>query len=67
MLNRKDDGSAVLIANPATTEFEVGRTSLLIGLLKSVASNKNQVPGDPSSHSECHTYRFNAASSSENL
>jgi phenylalanyl-tRNA synthetase beta chain len=42
MLNRKDDGSAVCISNPATQEFEVGRTSLLIGLLKSVSSNKNQ-------------------------
>jgi len=43
MLNRKDDGNAVIIANPATQEFEVGRTSLLIGLLKSVAANKDQV------------------------
>lgn len=42
MLNRKDDGSAVCISNPATQEFEVGRTSLLIGLLKSVSANKNQ-------------------------
>jgi phenylalanyl-tRNA synthetase beta chain len=42
MLNRKDDGSAVRISNPATQEFEVGRTSLLIGLLKSVNCNKDQ-------------------------
>lgn len=42
MLNRPDDGSAVCISNPATQEFEVGRTSLLIGLLKSVSSNKDQ-------------------------
>jgi len=43
MLNRKDDGTEVRIDNPATKEFEVGRTSLLVGLLKAVSANKDQV------------------------
>ena len=34
------DGSAVSIANPKTDEFQIGRTSMLPGLLKSLASNR---------------------------
>ncbi|KAJ3417317.1 hypothetical protein HDV05_005773 [Chytridiales sp. JEL 0842] len=41
-LRRKDDGNtAVKLANPKTIEFQVVRTTLLPGLLKTVASNKN--------------------------
>ncbi|KAJ5157280.1 Phenylalanine--tRNA ligase beta subunit [Penicillium canariense] len=40
-LNRKDDGNtAVKLANPKTTEFQVVRTSLLPGLLKTIRENK---------------------------
>jgi phenylalanyl-tRNA synthetase beta chain len=40
-LNRKDDGtSAVKLANPKTTEFQIVRTSLLPGLLKTIRENK---------------------------
>ncbi|KAJ5973667.1 Phenylalanine--tRNA ligase beta subunit [Penicillium waksmanii] len=40
-LNRKDDGSsAVRLANPKTTEFQIVRTSLLPGLLKTIRENK---------------------------
>jgi len=39
-LNRPDDGTAVLIANPKTIEFQCGRLTLLSGLLKSVSANK---------------------------
>jgi phenylalanyl-tRNA synthetase beta chain len=39
-LNHKDDGSAVVIANPKTLEFEVGRTNLLVGLLKTLTHNR---------------------------
>jgi len=39
-LRHEDDGqTAVSIANAATREFEVGRTSLLVGLLKTLAHN----------------------------
>ncbi|PRP75071.1 phenylalanyl-tRNA synthetase beta chain-like [Planoprotostelium fungivorum] len=41
-LNRVDDGSAVGIANPATAEFQVGRTSLLVGILKIIHNNRQQ-------------------------
>jgi len=45
LLNRPDDGSAVGIANPKTSEFEVARTSLLVGILKTVSHNrKNPLP-----------------------
>jgi phenylalanyl-tRNA synthetase beta chain len=41
-LNRKDDGNtAVKLANPKTTEFQVVRTSLLPGLLKTIRENKH--------------------------
>lgn len=40
-LNRKDDGNtAVKLANPKTTEFQIVRTSLLPGLLKTIRENK---------------------------
>ncbi|KAI0832472.1 phenylalanyl-tRNA synthetase [Trametes gibbosa] len=42
-LNRKDDGkSAVRIANPKTLEFQVVRTSLLQGLLKTIRENRSR-------------------------
>ncbi|KAL6042202.1 phenylalanine--tRNA ligase [Balamuthia mandrillaris] len=41
-LQREDDGSAVKIANPKTAEFQVGRTTLLVGALKTLSNNKNQ-------------------------
>ena len=41
-MNRKDDGStAVRIANPKTLEFQVVRTSLLQGLLKTIRENRS--------------------------
>ncbi|KAJ5183477.1 Phenylalanine--tRNA ligase beta subunit [Penicillium capsulatum] len=41
-LNRKDDGNtAVRLANPKTIEFQVVRTSLLPGLLKTIRENKS--------------------------
>lgn len=41
-LNRKDDGTtAVRLANPKTLEYQVVRTSLLPGLLKTVRENKH--------------------------
>ncbi|KAJ0408027.1 hypothetical protein P43SY_000231 [Pythium insidiosum] len=41
-LNREDDGnSAVVLSNPATIEFEVVRTSLLPGVLKTIQNNKS--------------------------
>ncbi|KJR81057.1 phenylalanyl-tRNA synthetase beta chain [Sporothrix schenckii 1099-18] len=41
-LNRKDDGStAIKLANPKTTEYQVVRTSLLPGLLKTIRENKS--------------------------
>ncbi|KAL9121471.1 MAG: hypothetical protein Q9187_001973 [Circinaria calcarea] len=41
-LNRKDDGNiAVRLANPKTAEYQVVRTSLLPGLLKTVRENKH--------------------------
>jgi phenylalanyl-tRNA synthetase beta chain len=40
-LNRKDDGNtAVRLANPKTAEYQVVRTSLLPGLLKTIRENK---------------------------
>ncbi|XP_010529813.1 PREDICTED: phenylalanine--tRNA ligase beta subunit, cytoplasmic-like isoform X1 [Tarenaya hassleriana] len=41
MLNRKDDGSAVIIGNPRSADFEVVRTSLMPGILKTVGINKD--------------------------
>jgi len=45
-LNRKDDGNtAIKLANPKTLEFQVVRTSLLPGLLKTIRENrKHSVP-----------------------
>ncbi|EPE10060.1 phenylalanyl-trna synthetase beta chain [Ophiostoma piceae UAMH 11346] len=41
-LNRKDDGqTAIKLANPKTTEYQVVRTSLLPGLLKTIRENKS--------------------------
>jgi phenylalanyl-tRNA synthetase beta chain len=41
-LNRKDDGStAVRLANPKTAEYQIVRTSLLPGLLKTIRENKH--------------------------
>jgi phenylalanyl-tRNA synthetase beta chain len=39
-LNRKDDGKAVKLANPKTAEYQIVRTSLLPGLLKTIRENK---------------------------
>jgi phenylalanyl-tRNA synthetase beta chain len=40
-LNRKDDGTtAVKLANPKTIEYQIARTSLLPGLLKTLSENK---------------------------
>ncbi|XP_057951548.1 phenylalanine--tRNA ligase beta subunit, cytoplasmic-like [Malania oleifera] len=42
MLNRKDDNStAVIIGNPRSSDFEVVRTSLIPGILKTVGHNKD--------------------------
>eukprot|EP00617_Octactis_speculum_P025638 CAMPEP_0185769292 /NCGR_PEP_ID=MMETSP1174-20130828/53494_1 /TAXON_ID=35687 /ORGANISM="Dictyocha speculum, Strain CCMP1381" /LENGTH=610 /DNA_ID=CAMNT_0028454291 /DNA_START=69 /DNA_END=1901 /DNA_ORIENTATION=- len=38
---RLDDGSAVSLSNPANREYEVVRTSLLVGLLKTIGANKS--------------------------
>ena len=41
-LNRKDDGTtAVRLANPKTAEYQIVRTSLLPGLLKTIRENKH--------------------------
>ncbi|EFQ98028.1 phenylalanyl-tRNA synthetase subunit beta [Nannizzia gypsea CBS 118893] len=41
-VNRKDDGkTAIKLANPKTVEFQVVRTSLMPGLLKTIRENKN--------------------------
>jgi phenylalanyl-tRNA synthetase beta chain len=41
-LNRKDDGStAVKLANPKTAEYQVVRTTLIPGLLKTIRENRN--------------------------
>lgn len=38
-LKKADDGSAVVLANPQSVEFQVARTSLLPGLLKTLSCN----------------------------
>jgi len=44
-LNREDNNSGVTIANPKTQEFQMGRTSLYPGLLKTIGSNqKHKLP-----------------------
>lgn len=41
-LNRKDDGNTVVrLANPKTAEYQIIRTSLLPGLLKTIRENKH--------------------------
>lgn len=41
-LRREDDGkTAARISNPATVEFEICRTTLISGLLKTIAANKD--------------------------
>ena len=39
-LNKIDDSSAVVLSNPKTIEYEVARTSLLPGVLKTVCCNR---------------------------
>lgn len=41
-MNREDDGSAVVLANPKTQEFQVTRTSMLPGLMKTLQHNKSE-------------------------
>lgn len=40
-INKKECENAVEIANPKTLDFQVGRTTLLPGLLKNLSHNKN--------------------------
>jgi phenylalanyl-tRNA synthetase beta chain len=41
-LNQSDDGrTAVVLSNPATIEFEVVRTTMIPGMLKTVENNKS--------------------------
>jgi phenylalanyl-tRNA synthetase beta chain len=40
-LNRKDDGKAVRLQNPQTAEFQIVRTTLIPGLLKTLRENKH--------------------------
>jgi phenylalanyl-tRNA synthetase beta chain len=40
MLNKPNDGRCVTLLNPVTIEFQVARTSLLPGLLKTLSFNK---------------------------
>lgn len=40
-LNRKDDNMAVRLQNPKTQEYQIVRTSLLPGLLKTIRENKH--------------------------
>ncbi|KAK6331135.1 phenylalanine--tRNA ligase subunit beta [Orbilia brochopaga] len=39
-LNRKDDGTAVRLANPKSLEYQVVRTTLLPGILKTIRENR---------------------------
>lgn len=39
-LNQKDDGKAVRLANPKTAEYQIVRTSLVPGLLKTIRENR---------------------------
>ncbi|KXT17889.1 hypothetical protein AC579_5901 [Pseudocercospora musae] len=44
-LNQKDDGKAVRLANPKTAEYQIVRTSLVPGLIKTIRENrKHEVP-----------------------
>jgi phenylalanyl-tRNA synthetase beta chain len=40
-LNKKDQNEAVLLANPKTIEYQVVRTSLMPGILKTIGANKH--------------------------
>ncbi|KAF2150983.1 phenylalanine--tRNA ligase subunit beta [Myriangium duriaei CBS 260.36] len=40
-LNRKEDNKAIRLANPKTLEYQIVRTSLLPGLLKTIRENKH--------------------------
>jgi len=40
-LNRKDDGLAIRLQNPKTAEYQIVRTSLLPGLLKTIRENRH--------------------------
>lgn len=40
-MNRQDIGQAIKIANPKTIEFQVVRTSLIPGLLKTIRENRS--------------------------
>lgn len=40
-LNRNDDGLAIRLQNPKTAEYQIVRTSLLPGLLKTIRENKH--------------------------
>ncbi|KAF2219794.1 phenylalanine--tRNA ligase subunit beta [Elsinoe ampelina] len=40
-LNRKDDNLAIRLANPKTQEYQIVRTSLLPGLLKTIRENRH--------------------------
>ena len=40
-LNKKNNNEAVTLANPKTIEYQVVRTSLLPGLLKTISANKH--------------------------
>lgn len=42
LMRRADDNTAISIANPATIDFQVARTSLLPGMFKTVHHNKGQ-------------------------
>jgi len=45
LLNRPMDPKAIHISNPKTHDFQVGRTTLIPGLLKTITSNKsNKLP-----------------------
>lgn len=58
-LNRKDDGNtAVKLANPKTAEYQVVRTSLLPGLLKTIRENKHH--SVPMKIFECSDVAFKA-------
>ena len=39
-LRREDDNGCVTISNPKTQDFQIGRTTLLVGLLKTISNNK---------------------------
>jgi phenylalanyl-tRNA synthetase beta chain len=45
-LMRADDGAAVALANPKSEEFQIVRTSLIPGLLKSLEANKSMPFGE---------------------